>query len=177
MHERKQTMPFPSEAMKLWCQNVEKLREALFRQDKAQDDGWCQCQIGEAFSIFCPRDKQAQLCSGLFWSVWIDQVLFTVLPRELYDQFRSIYTFPKLRSHPTGHASPAFLINPPAAADERCQYQRPTRELLMQDKKEFWGEVAAWLRHVGQVNHCDAAEADFKADLGRRFTEEYHFLW
>jgi len=170
-------MRYPSEALRAWCQNVEKLRQEMSKRGKALEDGWCQCDIGDAIR-FCQQSQQAQFCSGLFWSVWIDQVLFTVLPPELYDQFRSIYRFPKLYSHPTpGHASPAFLIIPPPAADERCQYQRPTNELLMQDKKEFWGEVAAWLRHVGQVNHCEAAEADFKADLSRRFPEEFHFLW
>jgi hypothetical protein len=170
-------MPFPSDAMRAWCRSIEDLRQAMCKLGKAGEDGWCQCDIGDAIR-FCPQDQQAQLCSGLFWSIWINQVLFTVLPRELYDQFCGIYTFPKLHSHPTaGHASPAFLISPPAAADERCQYPRPTMELLMHDKKEFWGEVAAWLRQNGQVNRCEAAEAKFKADLGRRFPEEFHFLW
>ena len=177
-------MPFPSEAMRAWCHNVEKLRQEMFKLGKACEDGWCQCQIGEALGRFCRPGQQAQFCSGLFWSIWIDQVLYSVSPRldqEFYGQtFRPAYRFPKLFIHPPpGHASPEFLLreSPPGTPREDWQYQRPSRELLLEDKKDFWGEIAGWLRHLERQDILQAAEADFKEDLQRRFPETLTFLF
>ncbi len=168
-------MPFPSAAMRAWCQNIENLREAMFRLGNAWEDGWCQCQIGEAISGFCPSDKQAQLCSGLFWSVWIDQVLHSVSERAFYEEkFRPVYRFPKLYSHTsTGHASPAFLLT---SEDRRWMYAKPGESVLLEDKREFWGEVSAWLRESGQGHLCEAVEAEFRADLSQRFPNDFGFL-
>jgi len=176
-------MPYPSQAMRTWCENVEKLRQEMFRLGKAREDGWCQCQIGEALGRFCPQDQQAQFCSGLFWSIWIDQVFYSVsrhLGQEFYEQtFRPTYRFPKLFSHPTpGHASPAFLLSePPGMLAQDWRHQRPSRELLLKDKEEFWGEVAGWLQQVERQDILQAAETDFKDDLQRRFPEALKFLF
>jgi len=173
-------MPYPSQAMRAWCQNVERLRREMFKLGKASEEGWCQCQIGEAIGRFCPRDQQAQFCSGLFWSIWIDQVLYSVSSRDFYDgTFRPVYRFPKLFSHPSpGHASPAFLLGePPPRAPADWQYERPSTELLLEDKKEFWGEIVGWLRQLGRHDMLQAAEADFKEDLQRRFPEALTFLF
>ena len=174
-------MPYPSQAMQTWCANVEALRQEMAKTGKAREDGWCQCQIGEAMSRFCPREQQAQLCSGLLWSIWIDQVIYSVAERQFYEQaFRPAYRFPKLYSHPTpGHASPAFLLGEMAsdAPSRDWQYQRPSNELLLEDKREFWGEVAAWLREVHRPDILQAAEADFREDMQRRFPEDLRFLF
>ena len=166
-------MPFPSEALRAWCRNVEELRERMFGLDQAREDGWCQCGIGAAIGR-APVDQQAQLCSGLFWSIWIDQVLYTVSSGEgFYGQtFRCTYRFPKLYSHPTpGHASPAFLLS------GSSQYERPGRELLLEDKEQFWGEIASWLRHLERQDILLASEAEFREDLRQRFAEDLWFLF
>ena len=174
-------MPYPSQAMLLlWCRNVEELRREMFKLGKAREDGWCQCQIGEAIGRFCPQDQQAQFCSGLFWSIWIDQVLYSVSEKDFYwPSFYDAYPFPKLHCHATGgHASPAFLLGepPPGTPPEDWPYQRPSRELLLEDKKSFWGEIAAWLRHLGRQDVLQAAEDAFKEDLQRRFPEDLQAL-
>ena len=179
-------MCFPSESLRAWCANIERLRLELAKSPReshraaVREDGFCECGVGVVISS-APWRQQAQLCSGLFWSIWIDQVLFTVSPRELYDRFRDpkLYLFPKLYSHTgPGHASPALLLRPrDDFVDERWQYERPSQELLVEDKKDFWGEVAAWLSHVGAENRRQTAEAEFRADLRQRFPAGFEFLF
>jgi len=170
-------MRYPSEAVVAWCQNIENLREAMFRLGKAGEDGWCQCQIGEAIAAFCPPDKQAQLCSGLFWSVWIDQVMHSVCEESFYKkQFRPTYRFPRLHSHffseDAPDASPAFLLT---CADPQWVYAKPDERLLFEDKRAFCGEVSAWLQSTEQAHLCQAAEAKFRSDLSQRFPNDIEF--
>ena len=125
--------------------------------------------------MYAPPDLREQLASGLFWSVWIDQVLWNVLGgggTPLYDDFAGRYPFPKLHSHPTpGYASPCFIIS----GDH--QYPVPSPELLLEDKEEFWGEVAQWLESVADILVKETAEAVFRRDLQRRFTPEFGYLF
>jgi len=174
-------MSFPSDSLRMWCANVEWLRRELEKTYPGQirQDGFCQCGVGLAISKALP-DQQAQLCSGLFWSVWIDQVLFTVSHPELYVAFRRLYSFPKLYSHPEPgcHASPAFLLKPPDNREgKEWQYERPNRGLLLEDKEDFWGEVGAWLKDVGQENTRQSAESEFRKDLHERFSAGFEFLF
>jgi len=192
-------MPYPSEAMFKWCENVRRLWWEQRRIGQTREDGFCRCQIGHAIERATDAREQAQLCSGLFWSIWIDQVLYDVCGSRqgLYERFRWLYPFPKLYSHTgPGYASPAVLLAPPpevpaegppgfpedidwgeAKHDEGDRYERPGRELLLEDKREFWGEVAGWLKEVGEETVRQAAQDDFRKDLGERFPPGFEFLF
>ena len=175
-------MAFPSETMRRWFENVERLRAELAKIGHAGEDGFCECpnEVGYALTkTRLSRDQQVELCAGLFWSVWIDQVLFTVCPRELYERFRQVYRFPKLHRHVgRGHASPACLIEPPGdTSNELWAFERPSRDLLLEDKRDFWGEVAAWLTEVGAEGVRQAAEEEFRKDLRERFPPGFEFLF
>jgi hypothetical protein len=177
-------MPFPSDAIRIWCENIERLRAEQERTRHAREDGFCQCpdEIGIAISL-APRDQQAQLCSGLFWSIWIDQVIYAVsrVGPGFYPLFRHVYRFPRLYGHPVGlqgYASPACLIEPPGnTCDDRWRFERPNPELLLEDKREFWGEVAAWLSDVCAGEVREAAEEEFRRDIRERFQPGFEFLF
>ncbi len=167
-------MPFPSETLRAWCENVQELIDAPREDRCSYTDGLCQCEVDTAI-MYAPQDQRAQLASGLFWSVWIDQVLWDVLGGQgaaLYDDFASRCPFPKLYSHPTpGYASPYFIIS------RDRQYPIPTRELLLEDKQEFWGEIAQWLTNEADVLVTQMAEQTFRLDLEERFGPEFAYLF
>lgn len=165
-------MPFPSQALEDFCSNVAILIEAPREGRTCHRDGFCQCEIYRAIQ-YAPIAQQSQLASGIFWGVWVDQILFYVLIEggirgqpdcALYERFREAYPFPKFYSHTRpGHASPYGLL-----ADNR-DYTRPTRELLIEDKQGFWGEVSEFLDSLGRHDVRASAEDAFREDLGLRF--------
>lgn len=172
---------FPSGSLREWCRRIRELLDAPREGRTRHRDGFCQCEVYRAIE-YAPAAQRAQLASGIFWSVWIDQVMWYVLVeggvggraanRELYEAFAALYPFPKLYSHPVpGHASPAWLL----AANR--SYQLPSRELLLEDKEEFWGDVASWLESIGRSDVRDAAIFAFKEDLGLRFPPEMGYLF
>lgn len=174
-------MPFPSDQMREWCRRIRELLDAPREGRTGHRDGFCQCEVYRAIE-YAPAGQQAQLASGVFWSVWIDQVMWYVLveggvegcyaDRNFYEEFIKRYPFPKLYSHPVpGHASPAWLL----AANR--SYPIPGRSLLREDKREFWGEVAAWLDSIERSDVKDAAIFAFKEDLGLRFPPELSYLF
>jgi hypothetical protein len=173
-------MPFPSQALKDFCSNVDDLFRAP-RERTTHRDGFCECEVDRAVE-YAPPAMQAQLASGLFWAVWIDQVLYYVaekggIPacpadRAVYQRFYTTYRFPKLYSHAgRGHASPYWLL-----ADQR-PYATPTTDLIMEDKREFWGEVDDFLEHEGHAVVKDAALTAFREDLALRFPPAFAFLF
>jgi len=174
-------MSFPSDQIREWCKWLWKLLDALGPHVAGRVDGLCQCEVGHMVS-FVPLGHRPQFVSGLFWSVWIDQVMWYVLveggvrgcysDRNFYEAFIRRYPFPKLYFHAgDGHASPAWLLAP-----ERS-YPGPGRELLLEDKREFWGEVAAWLESVERSDIRDAAVFAFREDLDLRFPPDLHYLF
>lgn len=53
----------------------------------------------------------------------------------------------------------------------------PSRELLREDKSEFWDkEVAQWLEDNGRQDVRMAAECAFREDLSQRPSQEWQFL-
>lgn len=174
-------MPYPSEVLGEWCKRIRELMDAPREGKTGHRDGFCQCEVFRAIE-YAPAEQQPQLASGIFWSVWIDQVMWYVLveggvqgchpDRSLYEEFIKRYPFPKLYSHPVpGHASPAWLV----AANRG--YATPSRELLLEDKEEFWGEVASWLDSTARCDVSNAAVSAFKEDLGLRFPPELGYLF
>jgi hypothetical protein len=160
--------------MKQWCKNIRDLWDKTHQTghgELAGEYGWCQCDVREAI-LHAPPDQQAQLVSGIFWSAWIDQVLFSLGEREVYQKFRETYLFPKIYSHAGGgHAAPHVLLGIEA---KEGNYQA----LLHEDKKEFWGEVANYLESIGKHDIVERAEREFINDLTERnFPIELHGLW
>lgn len=179
-------MAYPSQALQDWCRNIQKFIDVAADNGlsgTAYRDGFCEC-TAQNFKLILSvsQDETAQLISGLFWSVWIDQVMFYILidggistmkpDKSLYAEFRSLYTFPKLHSHPgRGEGSPVWFL----LRNRGCKL--PDSTLLLEDKKEFWGEVADWLDYRGKSDVKLAALTAFKEDLKIRFPEGYDYLF
>lgn len=174
-------MSFPSRAIKSWCKNIQKLIDSPRKNKTTYNDGFCMCEVEKAI-LYAPGDKQAQLTSGLFWSVWIDQVMYYVLidggvngflpEPELYRKFRSIYCFPKFYVHSgPGHSSPHFLLG------DNQHYQKPDEYLLKEDKNDFWCEVKKWLMSIHRDDVVNAVISAFREDIENRFENKYSFLW
>lgn len=174
-------MQFPSQRIKDWCNNIQALIDAPRVNKTSKGNGFCGCEFEQAI-LYAPRNQQAQLTSGLFWSVWIDQVMYYVFvdggivnfPQEieLYEKFRSIYCFPKLYvCSGRGYLSPHILF------DNNYRYLKPDRELLEEDKKEFWNdEVKKWLTNIHRGDVIVALVSAFKEDITKRFENNYGFL-
>ena len=174
-------MPFPSPALSDFCEHVRVLILAPRQERTAHRDGFCQCEVYRSIE-YAPPNQQAQLASGLFWAVWIDQVLYYIaveggVPEcaadpAVYEHFRNTYPFPKLYSHVGGgHASPYLLLA------EWRPYAGPSRNLLLEDKRAFWGEVAEFLDSEGHGHVRRAAEIAFNEDLQLRFPPEHAYLF
>jgi len=174
---------YPSKALRDWCRNIQKLvaNNNLNTGFTNYNDGFCLCDMDKVINL-APVDQQSQLASGIFWSVWIDQVLYYVLvdggvegferDPKLYQSFRNIYKLPKLHEHfISAHASPSFLL------DGNRKYPVPNRMLLLEDKREFWGEISCWLKAIERTDVKDAAERAFKEDLHIRFPEDFDYLF
>lgn len=170
---------YPSQAIREWCHNIHILVKTMHPHS---DDGFCQCSVLSAVMKAPDKGSQAQLASGLFWSVWIDQVMYYVLvngtfaPDQKHDQFysnfRQIYSFPKIYNHSIpGHTSPYWLLM------QREKFAAPEHDLLLKDKNEFWGEIESWILSFGKLDLRDLLIAAFKEDLILRFPTGYDFLW
>jgi hypothetical protein len=172
-------MVFPSKALNDWCKNVQALINSSRNHRPSNSDGFSQSEVFKAVE-FAPIEQRAQLLSGLFWSVWIDQVMYYILvenskDKTLYETFRGIYPFPKLRSHPScGQASPSWLMGDDEIG-RGCP--KPNEELLLEDKKEFWGEISDWLTSIDRSDVKDLAEGAFKEDLRIRFNPALKYLF
>ncbi len=174
------SISFPSEAIKDWCHNIQKLIDAPREGKTSYDDGFCACEVEKAI-LYAPHEQQPQLISGLFWSIWIDQVMYYVLvdggihgfepDKELYKKYRSKYRFPKLYVHSgPGHSSPHFLLS------QNANYQTPNNELLEEDRRDFWCNVKDWLKGIHRDDVIDAALSAFQDDINTRFNHNYDFL-
>lgn len=145
----------------------------------AYRNGFCQCEVDHVVSFAGPEhggsaEAMADFAAAFFWSVWIDQVMFYVSGHDDYSEFRSLYPFPKLYSHHTGaHNPPASLI-----VGEHT-YPLPCRVLLLEQKKDFWGEVSSWLDSSHRSELRRAAISAFKEDLRlrHRFPLELGYLF
>lgn len=178
----------PSKALKEWCHHINKL--ALLQEGR--HDGFCACGVCSALRSE-PATQQAQLVSGLFWSAWIDQVLYWLLvdpqtgrqrnPTQaepsFYEKFRFAYPFPKIHSHAgRGQAPPWILLSTEHAQSLGiAQPCLPSTELIKEYKRKFWDdEVACWLESCGRRDVSAAAESTFREDVVERFPEEWNFL-
>lgn len=165
-------MGFPSEPLKKWCKNI----NYLIKVQLERLEGICECQLLLILEVpGLEVSQRKQLGSAFFWSVWIDQVMYYVLvdggvpgiekDESLYKEFRRLYPFPKLYSHPSsGFASPGSVLA--FCEGKSCM---PDRELLLEDKKEFWGEVAKWLDSIERSDVKEAAIKAFKEDIELRY--------
>jgi hypothetical protein len=179
-------MTYPSEAMREWCRRIRRPLDGPRQCKVGSDDGLCQHDWNVALKAE-PQERQAKFVGALFWAVWIDQVMWHVLVegrgqgcaanRELYEEFIRRYPFPKLYSSiDRGHARP-FCFVPAYFVPAHCDYQTPDRELLLELKRTFWGEVAFWLGSIGRPDVTDAAVSAFKEDLRLQFPQELSFLF
>lgn len=177
-------MKFPSEDLKNWCREIQNLIDAP--RERKTGIGFCACEIEEAI-LYAPENMQAQLTSALFWSIWIDQVMYFILldggvkpylrkyfppaENQLYDKFRSLYPFPKLNIHGgAGQVSPGYLLS------EQRHFQKPDIKLLSEDRKEFWGEIKNWLKSIQREDIINAMICAFREDVKLRFENKYYFL-
>jgi len=174
-------MGFPSEPLRKWCENI----NYLIKIQQERLEGICECQLPLILEVpGLEINQRKQLGSAFFWSVWIDQVMHYVLvdggvpgvekDESLYKEFRRLYPFPKLYSHPSpGFASPWSVLV--FCERKNCM---PNKELLLEDKKEFWGEVAKWLDSIGRSDVKEAAIIAFKEDIEHRhFPAFVKSLW
>jgi len=162
-------LQYPSDNLKKWCIEIKKLIDWY-----GHHKGFSQSDTSEVIKLLDKKQQQAQLCSGLFWSVWIDQVLFRVLSQDKqYPRFRKFYPFPRLYTSNTTkeYESPVWLI------DAERSYKVPGRKLLLEDKNDFWGEVASFLKIVMGKEVVDAATGIFREDLRERFPQELQYLF
>ena len=179
-------MPYPSPALTRWCRIASHLTDRQQQQIHYRSDGLFLDEIPPINSGW-PPGIQAEFVSRLFWSVWIDQVLYRVLGSQnpVYEAFRKLYPFPKLYHRvPPVHASPALLLvnravqnlqgnhiaegeenDFPDAPSRPHQYEAPDQKLLQEDKGKFWGEVADWLSNTDNGAVKDAAITAFEEDL------------
>jgi len=159
-------MAFPSPPLKAWCENIQMLVHAPRPHKTAYADGFCQCELADAI-LRAPLAGQAQLASALFWSFWIDLVMGHVADPQLYEDFRKKYPFPRLHFHPgPGTACPTWVLR------QDQPYRLPTSELLLEDKEEFWREVAAWLDSIERSDVREKAIAAFEKDLKHEFFKD-----
>ena len=172
-------MPYPSDQMREWCRRIHELINVPGR-GTGHTDGFCHCEVHEAIAYAPTPESQAELAAGLFWRVWIDQILRRILrpggtvgDPGFYEELRRLYPLPRLYGHHFGDdACPAIIFT-----DTYRTYPVPSRELLCEDKREFWGEVAAWLDSIDRSDVRDAATLAFKEDLGLRFPPELSYLF
>lgn len=175
---------YPSEDLKNWCTQIKNLwvNTSKTRHTELYGDfGWCECEA-QAAILKAPTLKQKKLlASGLFWSVWIDQVIYTVTKKQnenlflnenLYEQFREKYPFPKVYSHSSaGHTIPYIILG------NNCDYT-PDLSMLIEFKNDYWGEIENYFLDLGEWNLVYYAKLEFENDLAERgFPEKYYKLW
>lgn len=162
---------YPSGTVKGFCDNLKKLIEV--RAGKLLAEDICECEIDSIISHYLKDDAQkTNLANGLFWVIWIQNTIEKVADKELYEQFKSIYPFPRLFSHKGGYASPFSILQPYRL------YPQPNKELLLSGGTDIWGEVASWLDSIGHQDVMQAVIKSFEEDLRKcRFPVNLSSLW
>lgn len=181
-------MKFPSDGIKDWYININKLIINLGVELRGEEFGseFCECELEKIVQSY-PKKEQADLVNGFFWSVWIDQVMYYVVldggvrpylrhsfvskNRELYFNFRELYSFPKIHNHSGGgQITPQMLLN------SNMNYEKPNAVLLLNGKKTFWGEVKNWLKSIKRDDIINQMILAFREDVKIRFDDKYEFL-
>lgn len=164
-------MEYPSREMKEFCDNLKTLVEV--RAGKLHPDGICECEIDSFIAHYLKDDAQKiNLANGLFWTVWVQNTIEKVA-HDLYEQFRSIYPFPKLFKHERGNADPFRILIP-------CHLYPPLpMKLIIEGGSDIWGEVVGWLNSIERKDVVDLAIKAFEEDLKHQqaFFKEIASLW
>jgi len=166
--------------IKAWCDNINRFMEIINPGRGYITESNLNRVFKGRIKLIQNPQQEKELAAALFWSVWIDQIMYFILvdkrfygfPRNAgcYDKFRRLFSFPKLYEN-SGHSflSPFVIL-------DTCPCEA---KLLLEDKKEFWeDEVAKWLVEEGYASVKENAERMFGLDLQERFPEgKYDFLW
>jgi predicted DNA-binding transcriptional regulator YafY len=152
------------------CAEVEAIVHTPWDRKTTYEDGLCHCEIDR----LCDWIRDQFICR-LFWSVWIDQVLFYILVEgkgavaaepQLYEAFRENFRFPKFHPHSSSrHESPSSLFR--TEGNNHGASCHPS--LMNAAKDEVWGSVAQWLDTDGHQLVKEAVETEFVRDMHLRF--------
>ena len=183
-------MSYPSDDLRKWFDGLELLNKHTKILPQI-----CQCGVFPLIKKYLKNDEHKKnLLNGLFWSIWIDQVIYSVLvdtrclesvnirrkfnikkDEELYNKFRKFYPFIKINSHcGMGQANPAWLITK-NFHNEDCPL--PENKLLLEGKKDFWDNVSDWFDCIKKSDIKESIIAAFKEDLKLRFPKEAQNLF
>ncbi len=128
-----------------------------------------------------PENLRDAILVQLFWSAWIDQVLYFVLvetsttpeENELYESFRVRFPLPKLGMHAAARfMCPEHFIYFPNNYD-----YRNNKDLFIRYKDMFWGPVEKWLIKIGRIDVWQKAICAFIEDFGTRVPKKLHYLF
>ena len=173
-------MSYPSSSLEHWFSSVFDLWLDMSKKKEEYDNyGWCECGIFHAILKEPNIIRRHNLASSIFWSVWIDQVIYTITrgkDESIYEKFRSKYPFPKVHSHSSnGYTTPYFILEFNLGDSD---FYPPDIDLLLEYKEEFWNEIADYFKSIDKKELVEKAILEFKNDLAERgFPEKYHKLW
>ncbi len=102
----------------------------------------------------------------LFWSTWIDQVMYSVSTRDVYWEFRKRFPFPKILNCNGGRPRAGEFIV------DRIAYNDIN---LLLYKERYWGSVERWLMENGYEDIRERALNEFRQST--RVPDEIKYLF
>ncbi len=59
---------------------------------------------------------------------------------------------------------------------EQRHFQKPDHNLLLEDRREFIGEIKKWLKSIQREDIINAMICAFREDVKLRFETKYYYL-
>jgi len=173
---------YPAENISKWLTNIREVFRLEFNIGIEElDYGVCICQTPRLLRLLKSNEERMHFLNGLFWSIWIDQVMYYVMHSsqhglKLYSEFRRKYLFPKIFNHGYGgHASPCILLEEHEIL-ELLGNKIDTKTLIL-GKTAFLDEVCDWLCSIGESAMKLQVMKEFKADQTSRFSEQWRIFF
>ncbi len=166
-------MAYPNGVVATFVDNLHNIsknleKSGLFRKS----DGFCKEDINKILALDITAEEKMNLSNGIFWVIWVEQIMKRVCDLKTYREFKQIFKYP---SYFEGESC-ENINNPQLVISGRLS-STPDLNLLKAGKDAFWGDVKAWLKYEGNNELVDKAEKAFKKDLNIRFDNKYWELF
>ena len=118
-----------------------------------------------------PTTSKREFLARLFWMLWIDQAVYSVLRpgSRRYLKFRREFPFPKVRSCPTFRQLPPAIVARALNAASR-------RQLLTRYRRKIWNPVSRWIVKTWSQRVLDEVLRSMREDLGGRVPGQLKYL-